>query len=88
MGSFGKMVINHKDTMEITAAESASTTNLDAHDCSVTYYEFSCPECGFDHEEAGRLATEREIYCGVCAGDCGRDVLLSRRAVVDQPKIK
>lgn len=41
-------------------------------------YEFECPECGFDHKEAGQLAGENHRYCGVCAGDCGRDVSLKR----------
>jgi hypothetical protein len=41
-------------------------------------WRFECPECQFDHEEAGRLATDAEVYCGMCAEDCGRDVRLRR----------
>lgn len=42
------------------------------------FYHFECPVCEFDDKEAGALATERRIYCGMCAGDNGRDVLLVR----------
>jgi hypothetical protein len=44
----------------------------------MTEYHFQCPECGFDDKEAGQFATEKQIYCGLCAGDNGRDVLLHR----------
>jgi hypothetical protein len=39
---------------------------------------FECPVCEYDHKEAGALATDQQIYCALCAGDCGRDVLLRR----------
>lgn len=42
-------------------------------------YYFECPECGLDHHEADRLAEEEEIYCSLCAEDCGRDVKLKRK---------
>ena len=45
---------------------------------TVRRWRFRCPECEFDDEEAGRLATDAEVYCGLCAGDCGRDVQLVR----------
>jgi hypothetical protein len=41
-------------------------------------WRFECRECQFDHEEAGALATDAEIYCPICAEDTGRDVLLRR----------
>ena len=41
-------------------------------------YHFECRECGYDDKEAGKLATEKQIYCGLCASDNGRDVLLHR----------
>jgi len=41
-------------------------------------WHFECPVCGFDDAEHGRLATDAQIYCGECAGDNGRDVLLKR----------
>ncbi len=44
----------------------------------VESYHFECPVCGFDDDEAGALAPEHAIYCGMCAGDNGRDVRLRR----------
>ena len=41
-------------------------------------YHFRCPECEYSDEEAGSLATESQRYCGLCAGDTGRDVRLIR----------
>ena len=41
-------------------------------------YEWECPECGCSSRETGRLATEQQVYCGLCAGDTGRDVRLNR----------
>lgn len=41
---------------------------------------FECPECQFDNVEAGKLATDEQVYCPVCAGDSGRDVRLRRWA--------
>jgi hypothetical protein len=42
-------------------------------------FHFECPVCGFDDNEAGSLASESQIYCGLCAEDNGKDVLLKRR---------
>jgi hypothetical protein len=39
---------------------------------------FECPVCEYDHKEAGKLATDQQIYCVLCAGDNGRDVLLRK----------
>jgi len=47
-------------------------------------WRFECPECGFDDEEAGRLATDRVIWCGMCAGDTGRDVKLRKWLAEDK----
>lgn len=41
------------------------------------YFHFMCPECGFDDKESGALASEKQIYCGLCAGDGGDNVRLS-----------
>lgn len=41
-------------------------------------WHFSCPECWYDDSEAGGLATDEQIYCGICADDTGRAVLLRR----------
>jgi hypothetical protein len=41
-------------------------------------WHFRCPECEFDDAEAKALATDDEVYCGMCAADCGRDVRLKR----------
>ena len=40
---------------------------------------WECPECGDDDESGKYLMTPRHKYCGVCAEDNGRDVLLSRK---------
>lgn len=45
---------------------------------STNRYHFECPVCEFDDGELGRLATEHEIYCGMCAADNGRVVRLVR----------
>ena len=42
-------------------------------------YHFECPECGYDDAEAGVLATEKQCYCGLCAGDTGKEVLIRKR---------
>ncbi|HMF66118.1 MAG TPA: hypothetical protein VK602_00740 [Phyllobacterium sp.] len=42
------------------------------------FYHFECPVCEYDDKELGRFATEQEIYCGLCAADNGRDVLVKR----------
>lgn len=39
---------------------------------------FECPECGFDNNEAGVGAGPGVRYCGMCAGDNGRDVSVRR----------
>lgn len=40
---------------------------------------WECPTCGFDWQEAGaRLASPKIRYCGMCAGDNGRDVEIRR----------
>lgn len=41
-------------------------------------YHFLCPVCEYGDAEAGKLATESQIYCGLCATDNGVDVLLKR----------
>lgn len=51
-------------------------------------YEFECPECGFDNKEAKKLATEQQKYCGMCAGDSGRDVLMRRWLPGQRPTSK
>ncbi|MGR3279604.1 hypothetical protein ACSYAD_31555 [Acaryochloris marina NIES-2412] len=45
---------------------------------SIRRWKWECPECGDDDEDGKYLATDRERYCGVCAGDCGRDVRLKK----------
>lgn len=41
-------------------------------------WHFKCPECDYDDKEAGRLATDDEIYCALCFSDCLHKVLLKR----------
>lgn len=41
-------------------------------------WHFRCAVCEFDHEEAGRLATDTEIHCPLCAEDNHRLVALRR----------
>ena len=48
-------------------------------------YHFECPVCEYDDKEAGRLADETQIYCGMCAGDSGKDVLLKRWPATSEP---
>lgn len=38
---------------------------------------YACPECGVEGEWP---ASQRAPYCGVCAGDCGRDVRMRQVA--------
>jgi hypothetical protein len=45
---------------------------------SEQHYHFECAECGFDDEEHGVLAREKQVTCGICAEDCGRDVYIDR----------
>lgn len=40
---------------------------------------WECPECGDDHENGKWLLPPNKRYCGVCAGDGGRDVLVNRK---------
>lgn len=37
-------------------------------------YYYECPECGDTDTGDGRT-----LYCGICAGDCGRDVRMNKR---------
>ena len=39
---------------------------------------WECPECGSDDENGKYLARTDQVYCGVCAGDTGRDVRLKK----------
>ena len=39
---------------------------------------FECPECQFDHHEAGSLATDDEVHCLLCLEDSGHAVALRR----------
>lgn len=41
---------------------------------------FECPECGLDDAELGRGIGPEVDYCGMCAGDNGRDVRLKHKA--------
>lgn len=41
-------------------------------------YRWECPECKYDWNESNSLATEREVYCGLCAEDCGRNVVIRK----------
>src|SRR5262245_8229187 len=48
---------------------------------------FECTECGFDSDEAKRLATIHSAICPLCAGDTGRDVdLVFRDATPEEIK--
>lgn len=46
-------------------------------------FHFVCPVCDFDDEEAKRLSTFDQIYCGLCAEDNGHDVQVRRWPAVD-----
>jgi hypothetical protein len=54
------------------------TTICDVCQKAADLYRFECPECGFSDKEAGSLAEEAQVHCGMCAGDTGKDVRLRR----------
>ena len=41
-----------------------------------TYRKLQCPECQFD----AWTTREGTLFCGNCAGDCGRDVAMDTKA--------
>jgi hypothetical protein len=42
-------------------------------------YYFTCPECGYDSDEAKFLDKYKNNICPLCAGDTGHDVMLRYR---------
>ncbi len=42
------------------------------------HWEFHCPECGFGHQELGRLARDHDLVCEICDHETGRVVALHR----------
>lgn len=52
-------------------------------------WHFECPDCGYDDQEYGRLAEDREIWCGLCATDGGKERRLVRWSEgTKRPQIK
>jgi hypothetical protein len=50
----------------------------------VVLYYFDCPECGYDSDEAKKLAVGVcSGICPLCAWDTGRDVELNFRPATD-----
>jgi len=48
-------------------------------------YYFTCPECGYDSDEAKFLDKYDNNICPLCAGDTGRDVWMRfREATPDE----
>lgn len=42
------------------------------------FWCFQCPECGFGHEELGRLADDQAFLCEVCLEEDRGEVRLDR----------
>ena len=51
-------------------------------------YFFTCPECEYDSEEAGRLSFSDSGACPLCAVDSGRDVEMRFRHATTEENIR
>jgi hypothetical protein len=53
-------------------------------------WHFHCPECGFGHEEHGRLAQDQEFYCEVCLEESNLTIRLLRwlPETIDQARFR